>query len=184
MINSKRCLWFIGPHGTQKTETAKFFVEEAKLIKHTALYRDLETQQNLEPTTQIGERVSYYRFIPVITDDLITVCDGSLVKTLVDIEINPYSEETREIEQQKLFEYECYLIPNSIIPTHIVLFTNPSYNKTEVGWRNYKRELEAYDRVLKKQFVKEAFSSHKTKLVKINENKLEDRVKVLYDLIK
>jgi len=183
MINRNCVLWFVGPENNQKTETAKLFKEELISNNFTIEYCDLDHNHDMMPAEQVGKRTTIYLGYNNIKRPLVTVCDGSLLKTMVDIELNPFSQETKEVEQQKLFEYECYVIPNNLVPTHIVLFVNPPKDKTPITWEKYKKELDAYEKVLKKSFISNAFRDLGTKLIRLSYNTPEERVNPLFSAI-
>lgn len=186
MINQRRVVWFEGPKGVGKTTTINKFYEELKEIGLDVKIFDLSiTTNHSNYLDQISHRLNEYKqFVKYFKGHLITLVDESLIKTLVNIYLEPYKIETTDIEIQKLFEYEAHLIPDELIPTHIVFFKNPTYTKNQESWDNYKKEVQAYEEIFKKEFFIKALRPLNVKKITINFQNLDDRINPLFDAIK
>lgn len=180
VINSNRVIWVIGPENCGKSETCEKLYTKLRLLEYNSDLIILDFYNKGNHFEPISNRLAVYKRNK--HTPFIRICDGSLFRTLINIDKNPFSVETKEVEQEYLFKYEAHVIPDSFVPTHIVLINGGLKDKSVERWNYYKNEIDLYEKTLKTPLITASFQK-KTKLIRLTMDDTDLRVNTIYELI-
>lgn len=183
-INSRVVVYFEGPTGIGKNDTHQKFYEE--LLENSFDVKQYDFSSEGGAYEQLEDRLRLYSLVPRGDKTLITLCNNSLFQSLVYMQMygnntQPYHD--LDFEMERLWELEAKLIPDELIPTHIAYFTNPPEKKDPESWNQYKQELQAYEEVFRKRFIREALAPHDVKLIRLNYLTVEERINPLFNIL-
>lgn len=183
-INSRVVVYFEGPMGVGKKDTYQKFYEE--LLENNFNVKHYDLSSDGGAYEQLENRLRLYSIVPRGDSVLVTLCYGSLFQSLVYLQMyghNTQPYHNLDFEMERLWELEAKLIPDELIPTHIVFFNNPPEKKDPETWNHYKQELQAYEEVFKKDFVRDALAPHDVKLIRLKYLTVEERINPLFSIL-